>query len=153
MKNCPNCFRTNDDAAEYCQNCGAKFEAEEANQGDFKFSDTMPTSQKWGFWLSAWGVVIVTSVAVTATPACVLAAPYFPIGLLVWLQNGENKAIEGWMSGAWAFGWLFYLLLSVIMFTVRKKGIFFIIYGIFCVLLALNVVGCQRVIGAASGIH
>lgn len=153
MKNCSNCFRTNDDEAEYCQNCGTNFEAEEAHQGDPKFNEPMSASQKCGYWFGAWVIVIVASVAVTATPACVLAAPYFPIGLFVWFPHGESKAIEGWMSGAWAFGWLFYLLLSVIMFSVNRRGVFFIIYTIFCVLLAFNVVGCQRVIGAASGIH
>jgi hypothetical protein len=92
MKNCPNCFRTNDDEAEYCQNCGTNFEAEEANQGDPKFNEPMSASQKCGYWFGAWVIVIVASVAVTATPACVLAVPYFPNGLFVCVSERLKPA-------------------------------------------------------------
>jgi hypothetical protein len=148
MKVCPSCCLTNDDDAECCKECGAKLLPRSANS-----NDSISTSTKWCFWLGAWGIVILASIAVTGTPRCILATPMFPIGLLFWLPNGENKAIEGWMTGAWVIGWLFYFLLSVVMFRIKKSGIFFIIYFIFCILLVFNVVGCQRVIQVASGIH
>jgi hypothetical protein len=150
MKICPSCCLTNGDDAENCRECGAKLSPPSSYTN---FSDPISISAKWVFWLAAWGIVIVASVAVTGTPRCILATPMFPIGLLFWLPNGENKAIEGWMTGAWAIGWLFYLLLAVVIFRIKKSGIFFIIYLIFCILLVFNVVGCQRVIQAASGIH
>ena len=111
----------------------------------------MPTPHKWRFWLGAWCLVAIATLV--TNPGYILTVPFFPIGLLVWLPHGEERAIEGWMVGAWIVGWIFYILLSVVLFRAKKTGVFFIIYAIFCVLLALNVIGCQRVIQAASGIH
>jgi hypothetical protein len=148
MKSCPNCSRENDDDAAQCAGCGMKFEIEQSSP---KFSDPMPRAHKWQLWLGAWGLVAIATLVIH--PAYLLAVPFFPVGLLDWLPHGEEKAIEGWMIGAWVIGWMLYVFLSAAMFASKRMGIFFIIYVIFCVLLALNVVGCQRVMQAASGIH
>jgi len=118
---------------------------------DLKFDYPMSARDKWRLWLGAWGLVAVATLVIN--PSSILATPFFPIGLLVWLPNGESKAIIGWMIGAWVIGWIFYGLLSVIMFKAKKSGVFFILFAIFFALLILNVVGCQRVMHAASGIH
>jgi hypothetical protein len=148
MKSCPNCSRENGGEAEQCEGCGTKFEGE---RGSPKFGDPMPMPHKWQFWLGAWCLVAIATLVIH--PAYILAVPFFPVGLLDWLPHGEEKAIEGWMIGAWVVGWMIYVFLSMAMFAAKRTGIFFIIYVIFCVLLVLNVVGCQRVMQAASGIH
>ena len=155
MKVCQGCGCENDDDAERCRNCGTKIEVRNPNDpakhDDLKFDDPMPARDKWRLWLGAWGLVAVATLVIN--PSYILAAPFFPIGLLVWLPNGEQKAITGWMIGGWVIGWIFYGLLSVIMFKTKRSGVFFILFAIFFALLVLNVVGCQRVMHAASEIH
>ncbi len=147
MKSCPNCARENNDEAAQCAGCGMKLEAERSP----KFGDPMPRAHKWQLWLGAWSLAAVAMLVIH--PAYLLAVPFFPVGLLDWLPHGEEKTIKGWMIGAWAVGWMLYVFLSAAMFTSKRTGIFFIIYVIFCVLLALNVIGCQHVMQSASGIH
>jgi hypothetical protein len=165
MKVCWHCGRTNDDGVKYCLGCGTRISAldafiyakflalkafiqkDEAPKGEDKASE----SERWRLWLIAWGGVLL--VTLVTGPAYVLAAPLFPIGLFVFLRGGEGKAIEGLMGGAWGIGWLLYAALSVVMFVVRKKEVFSVVYVIFCVLLILNLVGCQRLLLAANGLH
>jgi hypothetical protein len=158
VKICQNCRRENNDEAEVCSECETKFPVRNeperlppANQENPKFNDPISVSTKWLLWFVAWGFVAVVNILIS--PASILGALFFPIGLLVWLPNGEEKAIKGAMMNAWIFGWFFYILLSAVMLQIKKRGIFFIIYIIFCVLLMLNIVGCQRVMQAASEIH
>jgi len=153
MKVCQGCGCENDDSAERCRRCGTKIEALEKSesQGDLKFDEPMPTSDKWRLWLGAWGLVAAATLVIN--PSSILVAPFFPIGLLVWLPHGEEKAIAGWMIGAWVIGWIFYGLLTTIMFKAKKSGVFFILFVIFFTLLILNIAGCQRLMQTASGIH
>lgn len=148
MKICPTCSQENKDDAEQCEGCGTKFEMEQSSP---KFGDPMPRAHKWQLWLGAWCLVAIATLVMH--PAHIVAVPFFPLGLLDWLPHGEQTAIEGWMIGAWSIGWMLYAFLSVAMFAAKRTGVFFIIYVIFCVLLLLNVVGCQRVMEAASQIH
>jgi len=145
MKICPQCGSENQDALPACQECGIKIETR--NSEDKPFS----TTEKIYYWLGAWGGVILFVLVIN--PASILAAPFFPIGLLALLPNGAEKAIMAWMVGGWMIGWVFYILLSVVMFQAKKANIFIIFYVIFCIFLALNVVGCQRTMTAVSGIH
>jgi len=111
----------------------------------------LKTSTKNLLWYGAWGVVIIGALIVNPTS---LAAFYaFPLGLLAWLPNGDEKAVVGLMFGGWIVGWIFYILISVALSRIKKKGLFLCIYFLFCILLMLNVVGCQRVLEAASGIR
>jgi ribosomal protein L40E len=153
MKVCQGCGCENDDNAERCRQCGTKIEAlkQTESQRDLKFNDPMTSSDKWRLWLGAWFLVVLAALIIN--PSSILATPFFPIGLLVWLPKGEETAIAGWMMGAWVIGWIFYLLFSVIMFKTKKAGPFFIMFSMFCILLILNVVGCQRVMQTASEIH
>lgn len=102
-------------------------------------------------WFGAWGIVILITLAMN--PASIITAPLFPMGLFALFPNGDDKAIVAWGTGGFIVGWLFYVLLSIVMFTTNRKGIFFLLYIIFCILLALNVGGCQRVLKDVSHIH
>jgi hypothetical protein len=148
----------NSDEAEVCYECGTKFPVWKKpdplplqEQNEPKFIDPLPASTKWRYILGAWAFVIL--VCLITNPQSLLAAPFFPIGLIACLPNGEDKAIAAWMKGAWIIGWVVYALLSVIMFQVKKRGFFFPVFGIFCILLSLNISGCNRVMNAASQIH
>ena len=155
MKVCSNCFRSNEDNAERCRECGKnKFEplnslAPVNNQTES--DEGISPRYRSILWWGGWGAVTVFF-AVTNPPS--LAAFYaFPLGLMAWLPGGTANAIMAFMFGGWMIGWSIYLLIAVALSNIKKRGLFFLIYGVFCVLLILNVVGCQRVMEAASGIH
>lgn len=146
------------DEAEACHECGTKFPVytepnslPSQDQNQLKFSAPLSTAIKWRYLLGACSFVILICLA--TNPQSILAAPFFPIGLIACLPNGEEKAIAGWMRGAWIIGWVVYALLFIAMFQVKKRGVFFLIFIIFCILLLLNISGCQRITEAASGIH
>ena len=109
-------------------------------------------STKLWLWFIAWGGTAL--LALVLPPAHPVFAPFFPIGLLALLPHGEEEAIIGWMlMFPVALGWLAYLVYSLVMLKRRKTSTFFIMYFVFCVVLALNVVGCRRTVEAANGIH
>jgi hypothetical protein len=50
-------------------------------------------------------------------------------------------------------GWMIYVILTVMMGLAKRMGVFFLIYFLFCVLLALNLAGCKSMLVTAAGIH
>jgi hypothetical protein len=83
-----------------------------------------------------------------------LTAPVFPIGLLGALP-GQTMTVAAWFAGPViiGFGWIAYGVLTYIMKTTGKTGVFFLTYIFFVFLLALNVVGCKAVTTTIGGIH
>jgi len=109
---------------------------------------------RWGLYLDAWSAVIVT-VGVN-NPNDLLSAAGFPIGLFGIVPNGQQLAITAaWLLGpiCAGIGWTIYIVLTVVIGYAKRITIFSIVYAFFCVLLALNVVGCKRLIEAAAGTH
>lgn len=105
---------------------------------------------KLGYWCAAWiGVALVT---LLINPSAIAAVPFFPAGLLGLLGNGE-EGIIGFMTGAWVLGWVLYVVLTVSMVRTKTRDAFFSTYVVFCILLVLNVAGCQRLSTVASGIQ
>jgi hypothetical protein len=145
MKICPHCGRENQDEITCCQECGKKTET-----GNFE-DKSISISVKRSFWFGAWGMVILATLA--TNPASIVTAPLFPVGLFALFPNGDNKAIVAWGTGGFVIGWVFYTLLSIVMFITKKRGIFFLLYIIFCILLALNIAGCQRILKGVSNIQ
>jgi hypothetical protein len=97
-------------------------------------------------------VILVTA---AIKPAHLLTAPVFPVGLFALLPDRGDEAV----ATAWllripiVMGWAIYVLLSAAMWRARTRGAFLLIYIAFCMLLALNLGGCQRALEAASQIH
>jgi hypothetical protein len=159
MNPCPHCRANNFEDAKKCHDCGAELaiakkpeSAPAPNQSALKSErEFISRSEKWGYWFAAWGGVIL--IAFLLNPQYVLAAPFFPTGLFALLPNGEDWAIRAWMSFGFIMGWAFYFLLSLIMFKMKRRTMFFSIYVMFCIFLALNLVGCERVLNTASQIH
>jgi len=156
MKICPYCKHGNDDGAENCCECGAEIGIEKEStapqtESIKESSDSISIATKWCLWLAAWGIVVLVNLMLH--PASILSAPLFPAGLVVWLPNGEDKAVTGLMTGAWMIGWLFYLILTIFVFAAKRMRVFIIVYVIFCLLLILNVVGCEKTMEAVSQIH
>jgi hypothetical protein len=149
MKTCLSCCFANSDEAEFCAKCGARVSVESS---DLSFNDPISKSAKRCFWLGAWLGVILTVLVIK--PSYVLLAPFFPVGLFYWFPNGESMAIWAWFLILPMFiGWPIYIFLTIVLFRTKKRATFLVIYFIFCLLLALNVGGCQHVLKSVSGIQ
>lgn len=91
---------------------------------------------------------------VVHNPSHLLLVPFFPLGLVALLPNGEQKAVDAWMLQIPILaGWTFYAAYSFIMLRQRRATIFFVFYIVFCIVLVLNVGGCQRTMEAVSKIE
>lgn len=140
MKICPNCKFANDDF-EVCHQCGITFE---------KWKDSKLEAKSFSFlakgccWLAAWILVILAVLKID--PNYLRTALFFPIGFFALLPNSDNAVAIAFTTLGWSIGWVLYFALSVAMFLTKKKSVFIIIFTIFCVLLAINVVGCQHVL-------
>jgi hypothetical protein len=89
-----------------------------------------------------------------SNPKWVPAAPLFPLGLIAVFPNGTEMAVMAWMMLLpVCVGWAFYALLTIVMVETRRNWLFVLIYVIFCLALALNVVGCNKTVEAVQGIH
>ena len=112
----------------------------------------LSTSKKWWYFLSAWGAVALLTLVLT--PEYLLAAPWFPVGLLALLPDGGKTAVTAWMTlFPIVLGWGVYCVFSVVLFKIRRAQTFFIVYVLFCILLALNIGGCQKLLDVSSKIH
>ena len=87
-------------------------------------------------------------------PKNVLTAPLFPLGLIAAFFHGEKHAVIALMLGIpILLGWFFYGLFSLLLFRTKRVWVFVIVYVIFCLVLAFNVVGCKRTLEAVQGIQ
>lgn len=101
------------------------------------------TRDRWQLWFLILAVVVVASMR--GGPYRIVSVLYFPIGLLGWLLKGDDKAIGAVMLGyPLLLGWGFYILLSVILFRARRNWIFFLLCAFLCMVLLLNVAGCNE---------
>ena len=157
MKTCPHCKRDNADEAGNCRECGAELgtskKAIATQEQNIPKSDDESFSKrtKWIFWLAAWGGVVLAVLAIN--PAYLRAAAMFPIGLFALFAGGTQNAFWAWATGGFIIGWVIYAVLSGLLFNAKNKRVFIAIYIVFCILLALNVGGCQRVLEDASHIQ
>lgn len=98
----------------------------------------IPFSRRWKLWLIAWGVGLVA--AGFPNPALIFYVWFFPSGL----AKAFDRPFPAYDI---AIGWLIYLLLTAFAFLSRPRVLYFTFFGIFCILLLLNAVGCQRMLG------
>ena len=107
---------------------------------------------KLGLYFGAWAVLIFQ--LLRDKPEQLLKAPGFPIGLLAGLP-AQTAIVVAWFGG-WLVaivGWTIYGVLTNVILRARRMPVFAITYVVFCVLLALNMVGCNKMIEIAAGIH
>ena len=96
-------------------------------------------------WLVAWGVAFtVTSFPLCIShpgqlPSIVKYAWIFPLGLVTFVVPARQELIFTSLIA----GWLFYIALTVFGLLQRRRLRYFIVYAILCLLLILNVIGCN----------
>ena len=160
MKTCGYCGRQNGDPSEFCSECGTPFSAPsesasfETMRGDISEFLRRPIhpAVKWTLWLLAWGAVVLATISNDATD--LRSAVGFPVGFYGLLP--EMPAIYvAWLGGCVAVvgGWILYIALSLAIHWANRMRSFSLWYIVFCVLLALNVVGCRKLIDTVSQIH
>lgn len=112
-------------------------------------TEAIPRRVKWWLLVAAWCTVFLSTLA--TNPAYLITAPSFPVGLAAWLPHGAESAAIAWMLVVpVTAGWVMYLILSWFLIRARKRGLFLFLYIVLCVLLALNVIGCQRALEPVS---
>jgi hypothetical protein len=80
------------------------------------------------------------AVIVLTFPGVFMFPQLFPVGLFRMFGMKVNDTIDH----AWIIvGWLVYVVLTVAACLSRRKRVYFIIYTILCILLALNIAGCR----------
>ncbi len=95
-------------------------------------------SRRWKLCLLAWVAAFITLAA--SNPELVFYVWFFPMGLLEILGTkpaGQKTKVLMWLV------WLIYLALTLAALRCGKRFLFFVLYGVICLLLILNVVGCQ----------
>ncbi len=95
------------------------------------------------FWLT-W---IAALIAACPSWQGIMFVQLFPLGLAF------NIRLEKYETIAATFGWFGYLVLSVFVLTSRTKIRFYVLYGVLCIFLLLNVAGCQMTWNEISKIH
>jgi hypothetical protein len=125
------------------------------NDTPAEFADLSPkiiNRIKWILYFLAWAVVIIHTAC--NHPEDLQGFFAFPVGFYGFLEPKTSM----WTTflGAWpaiVVGWGLYSVLAVAMRRAKRIWVYLILYSVFCVLLALNLVGCRRIIETAAGIH
>ncbi len=96
-----------------------------------------------GLWFAAW--IIATIATIEGGFGLLLYSWMFPYGLLVLFTPKDwNPPINE--TVILIMGWALYVALTIIGLLQKRRVRYFIAFGILCVLLALNVIGCHVMI-------
>lgn len=101
--------------------------------------------RRCGLWLTAWAAAFVIAMP---NPVGVIYIWMFPLGLLY---------VVGWKYDKYdvhyVVGWLPYAVLTIAAMLVRRRRTFFVIYGVLCAFLVLNVGGCRSMQRGMRDLH
>jgi hypothetical protein len=103
-------------------------------------------SRRFVLLFIAWLVTAIATIPFTVYPI------FFPIGLGRLL--GEQTIGASAKSWYMLVGWSVYIALTIGAYLSRRRLIYFILYFVLCLLLALNCVGCREImsdIGSIKG--
>jgi hypothetical protein len=91
-------------------------------------------------WLLAWALALLSTSVValrSLNPMLIFVIPWFPVGLL----QAIGLPFESPLFSI-VIGWLIYSAVTAVAFKTYQNRIFWIAYGVLCLLLAVNMVGC-----------
>jgi hypothetical protein len=107
---------------------------------------------KGGLYFATWGAVVL--ITCLKNPDFLWSASWFPLGLLGLIPN-DNAIIVAMLGGPFLniCGWMIYFALTIGIFATKRNLLSWAIFVFFCVLIALNLVGCDRLIKIGSEIE
>ena len=108
---------------------------------DFADSSFIPFGARCRFLMWAWGIAAFATVLVEIP--LLLFFPWFPLGLVCLFYNKDN---DGHSHLFMAVGWFFYTFITVSAMMTKRRQFYFLIYGLLCLLLILNVIGCHQIL-------
>ena len=115
-----------------------------------KKSGDISLGMKLSCWLAAW-LILFFGTLVT-NPGGLRYAFFFPLGWSAFLQTSDLQTALIGLTGWWFLGWCFYLALTVVLFLIRNRYLYFVVFLVFCLLLAINAVGCKHLLDAHQSI-
>jgi hypothetical protein len=103
-------------------------------------AEALSRRRRLGLWFGAWAVALIATGLLQQLDypsgfEIVGAAPLFPAGLFFFTRRGG-----GLLPAILVYG----VLLGILLRT-TEKGLCYIVLAVLCVLLAINVYGCQHV--------
>ena len=101
-------------------------------------------------WLAAWLILFLGTLV--TDPGGLRYAFFFPIGWSAFLQTSDLQTALIGLTGWWFLGWCFYLALTLVLFVIRNRYLYFAVFLVFCLLLTINAVGCKRLLDAHQSI-
>ena len=101
-------------------------------------SERITFGRRAALWAVAFAVATIATVA--PYPEMLRVAWLFPIGLLGLVHPDPRNLMT---TEVIILGWLIYVVVSVCALMQRQWGRYLTLYGILCVLLLMNVVGCH----------
>jgi hypothetical protein len=109
-----------------------------------KSSASLPLAVRLSCWLAAW--LILFFATLLTNPGGLRYAFFFPIGWAAFLQTSDIQTALIGLTGWWILGWGCYLTLTIVLFLIRNRYLYFILFLIFCLLLGVNAIGCKKVL-------
>jgi hypothetical protein len=101
----------------------------------------IPFRRRFWLWLAVWCVAFISAATALPRASRLGYTLLFPYGLITFVISALG--IRSQNAPHVIFGWLLYLALTIAGLLTGKRITYFVIYGILCVLLILNVIGCH----------
>jgi hypothetical protein len=142
MNKCGYCGRENANDAVACRECGTSF-LPDVPVSTERVSHAVSIRLKCALYFGAWGVAAFVSLI--RNPADLRLYSEFPIGLFGVFAWERYVMLIGLLQPFIVLvGWFIYLAVTIFFVRAKRRGVFWSIYGLLCVLLLLNFVGCGR---------
>lgn len=92
-------------------------------------------------WLLAWVSALIGAGLAIGDPLAIDLAPWFPLGLF-FFTGATAGAAARWLVAA---GWVLYVGVAAVVLLAKGRRTYRAALVAFCILLALNIVGCYKV--------
>jgi hypothetical protein len=110
------------------------------SQDDMDDTSFMPFAARCAFLFWAWVIAALATVLIEIP--LLLFFPMFPAGLAYVISKQETEGSLFLM----AVGWFIYSAITGLAMAAKRGAFYFVIYGILCLLLVFNVVGCHQIL-------
>jgi hypothetical protein len=113
-----------------------------------EYPETIPQQQRRSFLSAAWIIAGAATLILNllVSPLALLFAWMFPLGVFRLLFSPDDRSILAYETPMLLGGWVFYGCVTIFALSQDRRRRFFITFGILCLVLALNVLGCSKML-------